>query len=118
MMTDLGPSCRPQFQRKNPMEIGSKYTGCVLLADSHHGLSEGIRRLLATAFEMVVMVADEPSLFESARRLESELAIIDFGLAEGNPVQFIRRFCVCFENTKVIIISGYDVPSVVRSALD
>jgi hypothetical protein len=30
-----------------------------LLADRHHGLMEGIGSLLATTFEMVVMVADE-----------------------------------------------------------
>ena len=46
---------------------------CVLLADPHHGLSEGICGLLATTFEMVVMVADAVSLFESAHRLQSEL---------------------------------------------
>ena len=50
---------------------------CVLLADAHHGLSEGVRRLLATAFEAIVMVADEVSLFEAAARLRSDLAVVD-----------------------------------------
>jgi hypothetical protein len=31
---------------------------CVLLADRHHGLSEGMRGSLETLFEAVVMVAD------------------------------------------------------------
>ena len=39
---------------------------CVLLADRHHGLSEGVRGLLETAFGTVVMVADETSLIEGA----------------------------------------------------
>jgi hypothetical protein len=36
-----------------------KFISCVLLADRHHGLPEGLRGLLATAFRSVVMVADE-----------------------------------------------------------
>lgn len=50
---------------------------CVLLADRHHGLSEGLRSLLETIFEAVVMVADEHSLFETARRLRPTLAVVD-----------------------------------------
>jgi hypothetical protein len=42
---------------------------CVLLADRHHGLSEGIRGLLESELEAVVMVADETSLIESAAKL-------------------------------------------------
>ena len=53
---------------------------CVLLADSHHGLSEGLRTMLATTFETVVMVADQGSLFETARRLHSDLAVVDLAL--------------------------------------
>src|SRR6267378_2306090 len=50
---------------------------CVLLAQAYHGLSEGVRGLLATTFKAVVMVADEVSLFESAGRLQSDLAVVD-----------------------------------------
>jgi DNA-binding NarL/FixJ family response regulator len=58
-------------------------TRCVLLAGAHHALSEGVRRLLSTAFEAIVMVADEVSLFETAARLQSELAVVDLTLARG-----------------------------------
>ena len=49
----------------------------VLVADPHHGVSEGVRGLLATLFRAVVMVADEISLFESAGRLQCDLAVVD-----------------------------------------
>src|SRR3954470_10171402 len=64
---------------------------CVLLADPHHGVSEGVRHLLATMFETVVMVADEVSLFESAARLRSDLAVVDLALSRGNALDFVRR---------------------------
>ena len=50
---------------------------CVLLADRHHGLTEGVRGLLATAFGTVVMVADEESLIDGADRLQPDVAIVD-----------------------------------------
>jgi len=58
-----------------------KRLSCVLLADRHHGLTEGVRGLLATAFGSVVMVADEGSLIEGAGRLQPEVAVVDLSLA-------------------------------------
>ncbi len=52
-----------------------KPLSCVLLADRHHGLSEGVRGLLETEFGTVVMVADEASLLEGAVRLRPDEAI-------------------------------------------
>ena len=37
--------------------MSNEVNRCVLLADRHHGLSEGVRGLLETVFEVVVMVA-------------------------------------------------------------
>ena len=47
----------------------AKDKGCALLADRHLGLMEGVRGLLETEFEAVVVVGDEVSLFESVRQL-------------------------------------------------
>jgi DNA-binding NarL/FixJ family response regulator len=91
---------------------------CVLLADPHHGLSEGVRGLLATAFQAVVMVADEASLFESAGRLHSDLAVVDLALARGNALEFVRRLRGRFAEMKLIIISIHDQPILSRSVLE
>ena len=90
----------------------------VLLADPHHGLSDGVRGLLATTFKSVVMVADEVSLFESAGRLQSDLAVVDFALSRGNALELIRRLRSRFPAMKVIIVSVHDQPSVSRSVLE
>jgi two-component system, NarL family, nitrate/nitrite response regulator NarL len=91
---------------------------CVLLADVHHGLSEGIRGLLATTFRAVVMVADEVSLFESAGRLGSELAVVDLALSRGNSLDLVRRLRSRFPAMKMIIVSVHDHASVSRSVLE
>lgn len=91
---------------------------CVVLADRHHGLSEGLRRLLETAFEAVVMVADEASLFESARRLQPMLVVVDLSLPDGRSLQSLRRLRACCPATKIIVISVHDEPSVGRSVME
>ena len=48
----------------------------VILADTHHSMLEGIRGLLETMFEAVVMVADDTSLFDTAARLEADLIVV------------------------------------------
>jgi DNA-binding NarL/FixJ family response regulator len=93
-------------------------TRCVLLANPHHGLSESIGRLLATAFGAVVTVADEVSLFESASRLQSELAVVDLALSRGDALDLVRRFHSRFPNTKVIIVSIHEDASVSRSVME
>ena len=67
----------------------TKSLSCVLLADRHHGLTEGVRGLLATAFGSVVMVADEASLIEGAGRLQPDMAIVDLSLAPGQPTELV-----------------------------
>jgi two-component system secretion response regulator SsrB len=90
---------------------------CVLLADRHHGLTEGVRGLLATAFGSVVMVSDETSLLEGAGRLQPDLAVVDLSLAPDsnlNWLQLLRRSC---PNLKVIVLSVHDEESVRQAAM-
>jgi len=91
---------------------------CVLLADRHQGLTEAVRGLLETTFEAVVMVADETSLFESAKRLEPTLAVVDLSLARSDSLQWLQRLRSTCPNLKLILLSVHDEPNVRRAALD
>ena len=91
---------------------------CVLLADSHHGLADGIRSLLGTRFEAVVMVADEVSMVESAARLRPTLAVVDLVLAAGNVAGLMDRLRQSCEDLKVIVLSVHDEPGVAESVLE
>jgi two-component system secretion response regulator SsrB len=64
------------------------------------------------------MVADEISLFESAARLDSDLAVVDLALAGGNALDLVRRLRSRFPDLKMIIVSVHDQPSVSRSVLE
>ncbi|MFO0993104.1 MAG: response regulator [Hyphomicrobiales bacterium] len=90
----------------------------VILADSHHAMSEGIRGLVGSIFNAVVMVADEVSLLEGASRLDSELAIVDTALSRGNILTLIRRLRSGFPEMKVLVLGISDQPLLVRRILD
>ena len=68
-----------------------KPLSCVLLADRHHGLTEGMRGLLATAFGTVVMVADKASLFDTAEKLNPDLAVVDLSLPVSGEINIARQ---------------------------
>ena len=96
----------------------TKEISCALLAEPHHGLSEGTRALLATIFDTVAMVADESSLFEIAGRVKPGLLIIDLALAKRKPAHLISRLRDVSPGVKVVVVSVHDERSVVRAVMD
>jgi DNA-binding NarL/FixJ family response regulator len=91
--------------------------GCVLLADRHHGLTEGVRGLLETAFVTVVMVADEASLLQAAGRLRPEVAVIDLSLARDSGLGWLSAIRQRCPGLKVIVLSVHDEQAVRRAAM-
>ena len=90
--------------------------GCVLLADRHHGLSEGIRSLLETTFSSVFMVADEASLIEGAARLQPAVVVVDLSLGAGNMFGVVQELRKRAPGAKVLLLSVHDEPTIARSA--
>ena len=90
---------------------------CAVLADRHAGLSEGVRGLLSTRFDVVVLVADEASLIASAQRLEPVLAVVDLSLSNGDRLGWLSRLRKRCPELPVIVLSVHDEPSVVRAVL-
>ena len=91
---------------------------CVLLADRHHGLTEGVRGLLETTFRTVVMVADEASLLEGADRIRPDVAIVDISLAQDSGLGWLRALRQRCPEVKVIVLSVHDEQSVRRAAME
>ena len=91
---------------------------CVLLADRHHGLTESVRGMLATAFGTVVMVADETSLLEAADRLRPEVAVVDLSLAQHSALDWLRSMRQRCPDVKVVALSVHDEETVRRAAME
>ena len=90
---------------------------CVLLADRHHGLRDGVRGLLETEFETVFMVANETSLLDGAGRLRPALVVIDLSLAEGDVRGLLARVHERAPGSKVLMLTVHDQPTAAEAAL-
>jgi len=90
---------------------------CALVAGRHHDVSEGIRGLLETAFDVVVMVADETSLLESAKRLAANMVVVDMSLAGKDGFVLLRRLRELCPTLQQVVISAHTETSVSQSAL-
>jgi DNA-binding NarL/FixJ family response regulator len=95
-----------------------KPLSCVLVADRHHGLTEGVRGLLETAFDTVVMVADEASLLAGADRLRPDVVVVDLSLARYGGLGWLRAVRACCPDLKVIVLSVHDEDTVRRAAME
>ena len=88
-----------------------------MLADRHHGLTEGVRGLLETTFGTVVMVADEASLLEGASRLRPDLAVVDLSLARDGGLGWLRVIRERCPEMHVIVLSVHDEDCVRDAAM-
>ena len=89
-----------------------------MLADRHHGLTEGIRGLLETMFDAVVMVADEASLQETAARLQPCLAVVDLALSRDGGLALVRRLRARSPRLKLVLLSHHDEASACLTTLE
>ena len=90
---------------------------CVVLADRHHGLTEGMRTLLETTFDAVVMVADGPSMFESVKRLQPLVVVVDLALEPGKSGPWLKELRARHPEQKLILLSVHDEPYVCQLAM-
>ncbi|MHC4396395.1 MAG: response regulator [Planctomycetota bacterium] len=91
--------------------------GCVILADSHQNLLEGVRGLLETMFETVVMVADKKSLFVAVDKFRPKLAIVDISLPVSGEINVAREFKGRYPELELIILSVHDEPEAVNEVM-
>ena len=92
-------------------------SSCVLLADQHHGLRDGVRGLLETEFETVFMVANEASLLEGAGRLKPAIVVVDLSLAAGDLRGLLARVTERAPGSKVLMLTVHDETTVAKAAL-
>jgi len=78
---------------------------CALLADHHTISAEGIRDLLATAFNSVYVVGDVPSLHDGARRLQPTVVVLDNGFAQSNVLELTRWIKKHSPSSKLIMLA-------------
>ena len=92
--------------------------GHVVLADSHPNMLEGIRRMIETLAESVVMVADEPSLMQAIQRIKPDLVIADLSFRVSGAPDVVRLIKRDHPAIRVIVLSIHDDPAALNEALN
>jgi DNA-binding NarL/FixJ family response regulator len=90
---------------------------CIVLADKHQNILEGLRGLLETVFGSMVMVADQASLLEALDRIKPEIAIVDLSLLKHGNLSTACGISKRFPDVKFIVLSDYDDPEVVHDVM-
>ncbi|HTY43433.1 MAG TPA: response regulator [Thermoanaerobaculia bacterium] len=88
---------------------------CLILADRHQALLEGLQGLLRSRFDAVVTVSDEESLREAVRRMAPALVVLDLGLA-ADGLGALRRLRELRGDQRVVLLSLHDAAAAVEAA--
>ena len=88
-----------------------------ILADRHLGFAEGVRGLLEAVCRSVYVVADVDTLTDGTERLQPALVVLDLSLAGRNLGGLLATIRERSPDTRVIILSLHDQPSVADLAL-
>lgn len=96
------------------MREASAGGGCVILAERHHALSEGVRGLLETAFRRVFVVADEASLIAGAGSLDPDLIVAELAMASGDLPGFVGRLRGAAPAARLLLLTDRDHPTLAR----
>lgn len=92
---------------------------CLLLADDHQMVRQGLRALLEREpdFEVVAEAGDGRAAVELAARLKPEIAILDLAMPGMNGLEALEGIRQASPETKVLILSMFDdEESILRAA--
>lgn len=89
----------------------------IVLADNHLNMLEGIRGLLETIFDTVVMVADENSMFEAIEKIKPDLAVVDISLPVSGESSIVDKIKSSYPDVKFIILSVHDDLSIAKDVI-
>ena len=91
---------------------------CVILADKHPNMLEGIKGILSAEFDNVVMVSDRRSLKNAVRGLSPDMVVVELSLPEADGANIVRLLKNENPDLKIIALSLYDDEDIARAVLD
>ena len=89
----------------------------ILIADAHPNMMAGVRLLLKDRFEVMLMVADEPSLRDAVESGQFDLVIADLSVPVSSGENVPRLIKKLDPELGFIILSVHDEPAVVDECL-
>ena len=91
----------------------------ILIADDHTVVRQGLKRILATEPDMVVVgeAKSASETLELARTLDWDVAILDYSLPDGNGLNVLKEIRRSYPRRPVLILSMHPEDSIGVSVL-
>lgn len=77
----------------------------VVIADDHHILVEGVRRLLESDYEITGTAANGRELVETVTRLKPELVVLDIGMPLLNGIEASRQIKSALPAIRIVFLT-------------
>jgi len=91
----------------------------VLIADDHAILRSGLKLLVDSQADMEVVAeaADGKQAIEKMRETQPEVALLDLSMPRSGGMEALQKVPECCAKTRVVVLTMYDDPAYLRSAL-
>jgi DNA-binding NarL/FixJ family response regulator len=89
----------------------------VVIVEDHALTREGMKTLLASAFDVIGEASDGPSGYQTIAALRPDVAVIDLGLPGEDGIALTQRVRKNFPDVRVVIMTMIDVQEEVLAAL-
>lgn len=90
----------------------------ILIADDHSIVAEGISRLLPEGFCCCGIATTLTETAAKMAELHPDILILDIAMPDGDGVDAIPRLLTASTATRIIVLTMYAEPSVIRRSLD
>ena len=89
----------------------------IVLAEDHPNVAEQLRRLLATAFNVVAVVGHGEALVKTALKLKPDLVVTDISMPGMDGLRAAQELVQQMPSLGIVFVTVHDDPSLARKAL-
>jgi DNA-binding NarL/FixJ family response regulator len=88
----------------------------IIVVDDHKLFNEGIKRILATDFEVVAQIYDGKEAVHAIHKYNPDLVLLDINLPNRKGLEIGQEIKKDFQNTKVVFLSMYSEAGFIQAA--